>query len=458
MNSLNNDRYENEKASLSDSAARKRLGLLFDGGQYDELNRFLKNKESECEVVTAVGLVNGAYVYAFAQSVDVNGGAMGSVQASKIAHLYELAAETGYPVVGIYDSNGAHIDEGVDALEAYGKLIAASSKLSGVVPQISIIAGPCIGSAAVLASLADLSIMTEDSEFYITSPAIIGKGGTLGTAALAYNNGTAALVAENDESAISKAVEILSYMPSNNLSVAMMAECDSTLGHEDIILDVFDDNSFVELYANFGSCIKVGFARLAGASVGVVFTDKTVADGYFCDNGAKKAAKFVRLCDAYSLPIVTFVDSVGIISSEESELAGGVKSVALLTGAYSEATCPKISVVIGNALSAAYITFVSAASAPDMVFAFNNSAIGTLEPMTAVQLLYKDRLAAGESRKDLELEYISEKCSVFDAAAKGYVTDIISKDEAAAKISTAIDLLSSKRVSTMNKKHTNIPL
>ena len=300
--------------------------------------------------------------------------------------------------------------------------------------------------------------MTKDSEFYITSPAIIGKNNEVGTAALASKNGTAAIVTDNDEDAIAKVSDILSYLPSNNLSVAMMADCDSTTGHDDVLLDVFDDNSFVELFAEFGSCIKVGFARLAGASVGVVFTDKTVADGYFCDNGAKKAAKFVRLCDAYSLPIVTFVDSIGILSSEESELSGGVKSVALLTAAYSEATSPKISVVTGKALSAAYITFVSAASAPDMVFAFNDSAIGTLEPMTAVQLLYKDRLAAGESRKELELEYINDKCSVFDAAAKGFVTDVITKDEAAAKISAAIDVLASKRVSTMNKKHTNIPL
>ena len=300
--------------------------------------------------------------------------------------------------------------------------------------------------------------MTNKSEFYITSPAILGKDEELGTSSLAYKNGTASLLAEDDEDAISKAVEILSFLPSNNLSVAMMTDCESSVGNDDILLDVFDDNSFLELYADFGSCIKVGFARLAGASVGVVYTDKTVADGYFCENGARKAAKFVRLCDAYSLPVVTFVDSIGILSSKESELLGGVKSVALLTSAYSEATCPKISVVIGNAISAAYITFVSAASAPDMVFAFKDSAVGTLEPMTAVQLLYKDKLADGVSRKDLENEYITEKCSVFDAAAKGYVTDIILKEEAAAKISAAVELLSSKRASTMNKKHTNIPL
>ena len=458
MKSFSSDRYAEEKALLSASNSRKRLEMLFDGGVYDEIDRFLKNKESECEVVAAVGLVNGSYVYAFAQSVDVNAGAMGSVQASKIAHIYELAATTGYPVVGIYDSNGAHIDEGVDALEAYGKLIAASSKISGVVHQISVVAGPCVGSAAVLATLADFTLMTEDSEFYITAPSLLGDDKKVGTATTAGENGTATNVYKDDTEAISAAIDLLAYMPSNNLSVPMMAETDVATGSDDIIADTFDANSFVELYKDYAKCIKVGFARLGGASVGVVYTDKTVADGYFCEDGAKKAAKFVRICDAFSIPVITFVDSLGALSSKDSEISGGVKSVSLLASAYSEATCPKISVVLGNAISAAYIAFVSAAAAPDMVFALDNSVIGTLEPMTAVQLLYKDRLMAGETREALEQEYITDKCSAFNAAAKGYVTDIIAKEEIASKLMSATNLLVSKRVSTMDKKHTNIPL
>lgn len=458
MNSFSLDRYTEEVSSLSASASRKRLEMLFDGGVYDEIDRFLKNNEGECEVVAAVGLINGSYVYAFAQSVDVNAGAMGSVQASKIAHIYELATATGYPVVGIYDSNGAHIDEGVDALEAYGKLIASASKISGVVPQISVVAGPCVGSAAVLATLADFTVMTKDSEFYITAPSLLGDAKEVGTANTASENGTATVVVNDDAEAISTAIDLLAFMPSNNLSVPMMAETESTTGGDDIIADVFDDNSFMELYKDYAKCIKVGFARLMGASVGVVYTDKTAADGYFCESGAKKAAKFIRVCDAFSIPVITMVDSLGVLASEESELSGGVKSVSLLASAYSEATCPKISVVLGNAISAAYIAFVSAAAAPDMVFALDNSVIGTLEPMTAVQLLYKDRLIAGETREALEKEYITDKCSAFNAAAKGYVTDIITKEEIASKLAAATNLLMSKRVSTMDKKHTNIPL
>lgn len=458
MKSYSFDRYQEEISSLSVSASRKRLELLFDGGVYDEIDRFLKNKESESEVVAAVGLVNGSYVYAFAQSVDVNAGAMGSVQASKIAHIYELAATTGYPIIGIYDSNGAHIDEGIDALEAYGKLISAASKISGVVPQISIVAGTCVGSAAVLASMADFTVMTKDSEFYITAPSLLGDDNAVGTANTAYENGTATLVAEDDEKAITTAIDLLAYMPSNNLSVPMLAETESTPNSEDVIADIFDDNSFMELYKDFAKCIKVGFARLGGASVGLVFTDKTAADGYFCESGAKKAAKFVRVCDAFSIPVITLVDSLGILASKDSELSGDVKSVSLLASAYSEATCPKVSVVLGNAFSAAYIAFVSAAAAPDMVFAVENSAIGTLEPMTAVQLLYKDRLMAGESREDLENEYLTSNCSPFNAAASGFVTDIITKEEIASKLYSSINVLASKRVSTMDKKHTNIPL
>ncbi len=457
MNSFSLDRYAEEVSSLSVSAARKRLEMLFDGGVYDEIDRFLKNKESECEVVAAVGLVNGSYVYAFAQSVDVNAGAMGSVQASKIAHVYELATTTGYPVVGIYDSNGAHVDEGVEALEAYGKLIASASKISGVVPQISVVAGPCVGSAAVLATLADFTVMTKDSEFYITAPSLLDDK-AVGTANTASENGTATVVVNDDAEAISAAIDLLAYMPSNNLSVPMMAETESTTGSDDVISDVFDDNSFMELYKDYAKCIKVGFARLMGASVGVVYTDKSAADGYFCEAGAKKAAKFIRVCDAFSIPVITLVDSLGALASKDSELSGGVKSVALLASTYSEATCPKISVVLGNAISAAYIAFVSAAADPDMVFALENSVIGTLEPMTAVQLLYKDRLMSGETREALEQEYITDKCSAFNAAAKGYVTDIITKEEIASKLAAATNLLVSKRVSTMDKKHTNIPL
>ena len=450
-------RFESEIASLSSSNARKRLAMLFDNGVFTEIDRFVKNNGTECEVVAAYGEVNGMLVYAYAQSADINKGAMGKVQASKIAHVCDLATKTGTPIVSVFDSDGAHIDEGVEALEAYGSLIKAASNVSGVVPQISVVAGPCIGSAAVLASLSDVVVMTNEAEFYITAPEFTGNAnGEIGSASVAFENGTAAVVAENDAEALECVRDVITYLPSNNLSEAMLAEFANPQGG-DTVSSVVDSGSFYELSAGYAKCIKTGFARIGGASVGVVATVSDVAEGRFCSDGANKAARFVRLCDAFSIPVVTLVDSLGLCVSEKSEINGGVKSVSALTAAYSEATTPKITVVTGNAIGAAYIAFVSSASAPDMVFAWDSAIIGTLEPMTAVQLLYKERLQAGDARSDLEAEYIADKCSPFNAAALGLVTDVIAPEDTASRVMSAIDVLSSKRVSTLSKKHTNIP-
>ena len=454
---LTNNKFVSEVNALSDSNARKRLEMLFDDGNFNEIDRFLKNNDSECEVVAAYGEVNGMLVYAYAQSIDINKGAMGKVQASKIAHVYDLATKTGAPVVSIFDSVGAHVDEGAAALEAYGSLIKAAGNISGVVPQISVIAGPCIGSAAVLASLSDVVIMTNEAEFYINSPAFASADSDLGTAKLAAKNGTAALVADDDKAALSLVADLLGYLPSNNLSEPLFAESVSPAGGNNIDT-VVDAGSFFELSADYGKCIKTGFARVNGASVGIVANVADAAEGYFCADGAKKAAKFVRFCDAFSIPVITLVDSLGILAKEKCDLDGGVKSVSVLTSAYSEATTAKIAVVTGNAIAGAYIAFVSSAAAPDMVYAWSDSVIGTLEPMTAVQLLYKERLEAGEDRKALEAEYATNVCSPFTAAAAGFVTDVIEPADTANKISAALDILSSKRVSTLSKKHTNIPL
>ncbi len=452
-------RFQNENNALAATVARKRLAMLFDEGSYHELDRFMKHDDTECEVVAAFGEVNGMSVYAFSQSIDINKGAMGKVQASKILQLYEMAAKTGTPVVGFFDSNGAHIDEGIEALEAYGSLIKAAGNLSGVVPQISVVAGPCIGSAAVLATVADILIVEKSAEFYIASPGFSEKNDNeLDTVYHAGRNGTASIVAESDKDAVDKAIEILSFLPSNNLSVPLYTEPVAPAGGQDALDMVIDNGSFLEINKLSNRSIRTGFARIGGAPVGIIKTDSTKHEGYFSVLAARKAARFVRLCDAYSIPIITFVNSLGVDATESYRRAGDVRSLSVLTLAYSEATTPKITVVTGNAVSSAYIAFVSSAANPDLVFAWPDSVIGTLEPMTAVQLLYKDRLEAGESRADLEEEYAREQCSPFNAAAFGFVDDIIEPSATYEKIVHALDLLASKRVSKMNKKHTNIPL
>ncbi|MDD4699365.1 MAG: carboxyl transferase domain-containing protein [Oscillospiraceae bacterium] len=456
-------RLENELASAKESVARTRLQSLFDSGVFAELDRFAKNGDNPCEVVTAFGTVSGTGVYAFSQDSSILSGAMGRVQAAKIKRVYELAAKTGAPVVGIYDSKGAHMDEGMDALGAYGELILASSNISGVVPQISLVLGSCIGSAAILADLADVVVMSKTAELCVSSAFIVGdKDKLVGTAEIAAKNGTASIVAVTEQEAIEKAVAVMSLLPANNLSTAFTADYVPAVptdgnGVDDLISAIADDKSFIELGREYGSCSKVGLARIEGNSVGVVATDSNKNEGKLCGNAADKIARFVRFCDAFSIPVVTMLDCAGFMGNKDAELNGEVKAIAKLTHAYAEATTPKITVIAGQAIGAAYIAMAGRACNADVVFAWPNAVVSSLETMTAVQLMYKDRLGQ-ESRESLESEYINTVASPFTAASTGLIDDIILREETADRVSEALTMMESKRVSTMNKKHSNIPL
>ncbi len=452
-------RLEKETALLGNSDAYKRLALLFDDGAYTELDRFQKNGENGCGVVTAYGNVNGVGAYAFSQDITVCSGAMGRSQATKIKKVYELALMNGAPVVGIFDSKGAFAEEGVDALNAYGELIAAAGKLSGVVPQISVIAGKCIGSAAVLASVADLTLMVEGAELCVNSADITGEK-SVGTAELALKNGTAAVVAENDQAVFTKVAEILSMLPMNNLSVPAVADyIPAAVSGEGVykdIANIVDADSFVELSKEFGKCAKVGFARVAGNAVGIVATDADKNDSYLCANGAAKISRFVRLCDAFSVPVVTLLNCAGFMGKAEDELQGSVRAVASLTGAYAEATTAKVTVIVGKAYGAAFTAMAGKGAGADYVLAFADAAICALNPATAVQFMYADRLG-NEKREDLEKEYILTEGSPFKAAVNGAVDDIITSDSAAQSVISALDMMASKRVTTLDKKHSNMP-
>ena len=456
-------RLQNELAFLEDSVARTRLQQLFDSGVFAELDRFAKNGNSPCEVVTAYGTVSGLPVYAFSQDSSVSSGAMGRAQAAKIKRVYELAAKTGALVVGIYDSKGAHMDEGMDALSAYGELILASSNISGVVPQISLVLGSCVGSAAILADLADVVVMSKTAELCVSSAFIVGdKDRMVGSAETAAKNGTASIVTETEQEAIEKAIAVISMLPSNNLSTAFVADYVPAAptngnGADDFVASVADAESFVEIGENFGISAKVGFARIEGNSVGIVATDKDKNYGKLCGNAADKIARFVRLCDAFSISIVTLLDCTGFVGNTDGELEGQVKSVARLTHAYAEATTPKITVITGQAIGAAYIALAGRANNADVVFAWPNAVVSALEPMTAVQFMYKDRLES-ETRESLENEYKSTIASPFTAASAGLVDDVFDREETAGRVSEALMMMESKRVSTMNKKHSNIPL
>ena len=452
-------RLEKESSVLGNSDAYKRLSLLFDGGAFTELDKFSKNGENGCGVVTAYGNVNGAGCYAFSQDVTVCSGAMGRAQGAKIKKVYDLALMNGCPVVGIYDSKGAFAEEGVDALNAYGELIAAAGKISGVVPQISVIAGKCIGSAAILASIADLTVMVEGAELCVNSADITGEK-AVGTAENAMKNGTASLIAENDEVALNNVAKLLAMLPMNNLGIPFTADyVSASVSGEGVYADIsniVDADSFIELNKDFGKCTKVGFAFINGNSVGIVATDADKNDSYMCANGAAKISRFIRLCDAFSIPVVTLLNCAGFMGKADDELDGSVRAVAALTGAYAEATTAKICVIVGKAYGAAFTAMAGKGAGADYVIAYADAAICALNPTTAVQFLYKDRLGE-EKREDLEAEYKLTEGSPFKAAVNGAVDDIITPDSAASAVVAALDMMASKRVSTIEKKHSNMP-
>jgi acetyl-CoA carboxylase carboxyltransferase component len=452
-------RLEKEQAALVDTDAYKRLSALFDGGVFTELDRFAKNGDTACGVVTAYGNINGAGAYAFSQDVTVRSGAMCRAQGEKIKKIYDLALKNGCPVVGIFDSKGAACEEGIDAIEAYGELIAAAGKISGVVPMVSVVAGTCVGSAAVLAAVADVTVMNESGELCVNSSAVTGDE-NVGKAESVKKCGLVDIVADSDISAVSAAVSVLSYLPNNNLSVPAVADyvaaAASGEGVIASITSVCDAGSFTELLSCYGKCAVVGFARIAGNSVGVVATDSAKNDGKLCAKGAVKIARFVRLCDAFSIPVVTLLDCAGFMGGADDELDGSLKAVATLTSAYAEATTAKVTVITGKAYGTAFTAMAGRASGTDIVLSLADAEICTLEPMTAVQFLYKDRLGE-EMREDLEKEYILTEGSPFNAARNGNIDDIITADEIAVKTIAALDMLASKRVSTLDKKHSNMP-
>lgn len=464
MNSFNGtERLKEEIGALPGGKAKERLALLFDGGTYTEIEKFSKNGEGGCEVVCAYGYVSGSPAYAFSQNVGVSGGAMGKAQAAKIARLYEKAGMTGLPVFSIFDSNGAHVAEGVAALAAYGSLIQAANSLSGVVPQVALVLGSCIGSAAVWAGAADVVIMSEGAELYVTSGEILGNA-KIGSAALAAENGTAQIVTEDEAAAVAKAKELITLLPANNLDVAPAAdyvpaesEADFS-GASDAVRFVADAGSTVELCEKFAPCVYTALGRIGGNPVGIVANVKGEREGRLCAAGCAKAARFVRMCDAFSIPVVTFVDTMGFDVTTQSELSGGVKAMTALTHAYAEATAPKVSVITGNAVGAAYTALAGHASGADYTIALPNAVISALEPLTAVSVLYADRIAAGETREGLAAEYVKTQASVFTAAAQGFVDDIAEPAELSAKVMSALEMLSGKRVATMDKKHSNMPL
>ena len=459
--------------------ARERVLKLVDEGSFVETDVLVSRKEDYAGVVTGYGTVQDRPVYLFAQDFTVHGGAMGAQQAKKILKVLDLAQKTGAPVIALCDSAGVRLDEGAAAMNAYAQVYAKMARMSGVCPMIALVLGPCVGGAALISQLCDVSIMAEKvGKLMVYGPqvmsAISGKtytDETAGGAAAMAAQGGVALTAETEDAAIALAQQVLDLLPGCNAEDAPIVDTDDMnrllpsvdAADSDALLGAMADaGQFVELYKDWGKEIRVALCRIGGRSVGVVASNAAENDGMLTPAAASKAARFIRLCDCYSLPVVSLINSKGVAVPDVKAQSWTMISVAQLLYAYAEATCPKVSVVVGNAIGQSYIAMAGKGSA-DMTYAWPGAVISAVTPEAAVQVLYTKELKEGkepalETRTKLEKQFAEDVADGIAAAQAGMIDDVCDPAETRKLVIAALEMLSSKRESNPPKKHGNLPL
>jgi methylmalonyl-CoA decarboxylase subunit alpha len=477
--------------------ARERLAILLDEGSFTELEAFtVQQNDPEGEsllgdgVVTGFGTVDGRTVYVYAQDFTIQGGALGEMQSRKICRVMDLAVANGSPIIGLIDSGGARIQEGVKSLGGYAEIFKRNAQYSGVVPQISLILGPCAGGASYSPAMTDMIIMVDKQSFmFLTGPQVIktvtGEETdfeSLGGAQVHLNrSGTAHLVAKDEEDALQLARYLLGYLPSNNVENApiqnigddpdRVAEVLNDLVPIDpgmpynmhtVIETVVDQGSFLETQAGFARNAVVGFARFDGMPVGIVAQEPSVIAGVVDIDAADKIARFVRFCDAFNLPLVTFIDSPGFLPGVSQEHGGIIRHGAKVLYAYSEANVPKVSVVTRKAYGGAYVVLSSKFLGTDFYFAWPSAEIAVMGPEGATNILYRKELADAEDpeteRKRLEAEYREKYLTPFAAASAGYVDDVIEPAETRPMVIKALRAIRNKSESRPPRKHGNMPV
>lgn len=426
--------------SVPDSEARKRLEELLDEGSFTELDKFLSADGELSSVIAGRGEVCGMPVWFFAQDSSVKGGALNKSAALKIKRTFEIAAKTGIPVVGFYDSKGADINEGMAVLGEYGEIMKASAAVSGVVPQIAVVTGVCAGCAAMLAEMADITVMTEDAELFLTSPFNTpdGKIEGAGKALNAAKSGVADIVVKNAKEAVEKVKQLIAALPSNNLDFAYSDESNQSgtvsaaLKAEKLVEAVANKGSVIELGAKFASAAYTALAGIGCRTVAVVSTDK--AEKLSADDAAK-IARFVQFADVFSIPVVTFINTDGFEGSSADELSGSVRKCARLAQVYASATTIKVNIITGKAIGAAYAAFSSA----DAAYAWENAQIAPMNP------------EAGKVFMGEELVV-----NPFAAASLGMIDGVIAAEDTAAAIINALECFADKRESAPARKRPNI--
>ena len=452
--------------------ARERVDLLLDEGSFLEQSMLL----SDAGVVTGSGTVEGRPVYVAAQDFAVMNGAVGAKQAKKIVKILDLARKTGTPVVLMCDSNGARVGEGAAALEAYTDIFAHMARLSGVVPMITMVLGPCVGAAAMMAELSDLVIVAKEGALLMAGPQVIsatmGKdvktAVELGGAEIAVAGGAAHFAFKTEEEAFAQAKSLLAILPANNLEDAPFSVEEDmnrvveglAAGAEgiDVITKLADTGSVIEAGKGYTGAVTA-FAKMAGRTVAFVYTGK----GDTCDKRLEKIARFVRFADCYNIPVVSLVDSTGLeIFKDADRRMNVIKAASKLVYAYSEATTVKVTLVIGNAIGAAYVAMGGSANA-DVTYAWPGSVISPLTGEAAIAIWHKDEInnSTGDAvaaRKELAAKYEAEVADGVNAALEGLVDDVIDPADSRKLVIAALENLSSKRDSNPPKKHGNMPL
>ena len=480
--------------------ARERIALLLDRGSFVELDKFKTHRCTDFGmeqqkvygdgVVTGYGLVEGRQVFVFAQDFTVFGGSVSSAVAEKICKVMDLAMEVGCPVVGLYDSGGARIQEGVAALAGYADVFLRNTLASGVVPQISVIMGPCAGGAVYSPAIGDFIFMVKDSAYMFTAGPETLRSVTheevtreeLGGARThATRSGVAHFAIEGEQATLEAVRELLSFLPANNADDPPAQPCSDEPGRRDELLrtlvpenpakpydvrDVIratvDDRHLFEVAEQFAANVVVGFARLNGTPIGVVANQPAVLFGTLDIDACVKAARFVRCCDAFSIPLLTLVDVPGFLPGTDQEWNGLIAEGAKLLYAYAEATVPKVTVVVRKAYGSAYAVMASKHLRADVSLAYPSAEIAVMAPDGAVNVIFRKELAAAKDavaeRARLVQEYRDRFANPVPAAELGYVDEVIRPEDTRPRVIRAFEMLRTKRQQIPPKKHGNMPL
>ena len=480
--------------------ARERIELLLDAGSFvetDALSRHRvtafgleKNRPYGDGVVTGWGTIDGRKVFVFSQDFTVFGGSLGETFSEKICKVMDLAVATGAPMIGLNDSGGARIQEGASSLAGYGYIFDRNVRSSGVIPQISVIMGPCAGGAVYSPAMTDFIFMVkETSHMFITGPEVIktvtGEDVTFeelgGALTHASRSGIASVIAEDERECIQQVRYLMSFLPQNNmedppayastddperrcetLSDLIPASSREPYDMHDVIRDVFDDGDFFEVFPLWAMNILTGFARLDGQSVGIVANQPKVLAGTPDIESSEKAARFVRFCDAFYIPLVTFVDVPGFLPGTAQEYGGIIRRGAKLLYAFTEATVPRLTVITRKAYGGAYVVMNSKHIRSDISFAWPTAEIAVMGPEGAVNIVFRKELKEADDpatrRQELIQEYEERFANPYIAADRGYVDDVIEPAETRIRLIQALRMLRTKREAVPPRKHGNVPL